>query len=202
MVRVNDKEDILHYIDQVLQGNINAFTYIIDRHKDKAFNLAFRICCNREDAEEIAQDSFLKAYRALGSFKRKSSFSTWLYRIVYNTSVSFVRVKKKEILSLEDFPADAKDFMGTGISEEEADIEYRRSLINFAFQKLSEEERSLINLHYYEDMSTGEISEVTGISKSNVKVKLFRARQKMLQIIENAEKKKTISYEYTAGIQE
>ena len=200
MVRVNDKDDILRYIDQVLQGNINAFTYIIDRHKDKAFNLAFRICCNREDAEEIAQDSFLKAYRALGSFKRKSSFSTWLYRIVYNTAVSFVRVKKKEILSLEDFPADARDFMGTGISEEEADIEYRRSLINFAFQKISEEDRSLITLHYYEDMSTEEISEVTGISKSNVKVKLFRARQKMLQIFENAEKKRTIPYEYTAGI--
>jgi RNA polymerase sigma-70 factor (ECF subfamily) len=200
MVRVNDKENILRYIDQVLQGNINAYTYIIDRHKDKAFNLAFRICCNREDAEEIAQDSFLKAYRALGSFKRKSSFSTWLYRIVYNTAVSFVRVNKKEILSLEDFPADAIDFLGTGISEEEADIEYRRSLINFAFQKISEEDRSLITLHYYEDMSTEEISEVTGISKSNVKVKLFRARQKMLQIFENAEKKRTIPYEYTAGI--
>ena len=200
MVRVNDKENILRYIDQVLQGNINAYTYIIDRHKDKAFNLAFRICCNREDAEEIAQDSFLKAYRALGSFKRKSSFSTWLYRIVYNTAVSFVRVNKKEILSLEDFPADAIDFLGTGISEEEADIEYRRSLINFAFQKISEEDRSLITLHYYEDMSTEEISEITGISKSNVKVKLFRARQKMLQIFENSEKKRTIPYEYSEGI--
>jgi len=200
MLRVSDKEDILHYIDQVLQGNINAFTYIVDRHKDKAFNLAFRICCSREEAEEIAQDSFLKAYRALGSFKRKSSFSTWLYRIVYNTAVSFVRVKKKEILSLEDFPADATDFIGTGVSEEEADIEYRRSLINFAFQKINEEDRSLITLHYYEEMSTAEISEVTGISKSNVKVKLFRARQKMLQIFENAEKKRTIPYEYTAGI--
>ena len=95
MVRVDNKDDILYYIDQVLGGNINAFTYIVDRHKDKAYNLAFRICCNHEEAEEIAQDSFLKAYRALGSFKRKSSFSTWLYRIVYNTAISYVRVKKK-----------------------------------------------------------------------------------------------------------
>jgi len=200
MVRVNDKENILRYIDQVLQGNINAYTYIIDRHKDKAFNLAFRICCNREDAEEIAQDSFLKAYRALGSFKRKSSFSTWLYRIVYNTAVSFVRVNKKEILSLEDFPADAIDFLGTGISEEEADIEYRRSLINFALQKISEEERGLITLYYYNELDTEELSAVTGISRSNIKVKLFRARQKMLQIFENSEKKRNIPYEYSAGI--
>jgi RNA polymerase sigma-70 factor (ECF subfamily) len=199
MVGVSDKNDILNHIDQVLQGNVNAFTYIVDQHKDRAFNLAFRICCNREEAEEIAQDSFLKAYRALGSFQRKSSFSTWLYRIVYNTAVSYVRIKKKEILSLEDFPADATDFIGTCASEEEAESEYRRSLINFAFQKISEEDRSLITLHYYEEMSTEEISEVTGISKSNIKVKLFRARQKMLQIFENAEKNKTIPYEITPG---
>jgi RNA polymerase sigma-70 factor (ECF subfamily) len=199
---VSSKDDISYYIEQVLGGNINAFTTIVDKHKNKAFNLAFRICCNREEAEEIAQDSFLKAYRALATFKRKSSFSTWLYRIVYNTAVSYVRLKKTELLSLEDFPADATDFIGTATTEEEAEIEYRRSLINFAFQKISEEDRSLITLHYYEDMSTEEISEVTGISRSNVKVKLFRARQKMLQIFENAEKKRTIPYEYTAGIQE
>ena len=197
---MSNKEDILIYIDQVLQGNVNAFTHIVDRHKDRAFNLAFRICCSREEAEEITQDSFLKAYRALGSFKRKSSFSTWLYRIVYNTAVSYVRLKKKEILSLEDFPADAMDFTGTGTSDEEADAEYRRSLINFAFQKISDEDRSLITLHYYEEMSTDEISEVTGISKSNVKVKLFRARQRMFQIFKNTEKKRLMTYEYTGRI--
>jgi RNA polymerase sigma factor (sigma-70 family) len=196
MVSVNNKIDISNCIDQVLGGNINAFTHIVNRHKDKTYNLAFRICCNHEEAEEIAQDSFLKAYRALGSFKKESSFSTWLYRIVYNTAISYVRLKKREVLSLEDFPADATDFIGTGASEEEAETEYRRSLLNFAFQKISEEDRSLITLHYYEEMSTEEISDVTGISKSNIKVRLFRARQKMFQVIENAEKKRTIPYEY------
>jgi RNA polymerase sigma factor (sigma-70 family) len=197
---VEKKADILFYIDKVLEGNVNAYSVIVDRHKNRVYNLAFRICCNHEEAEEISQDSFLKAYRALGSFRRKSSFSTWLYRIVYNTAISHVRTKKREILSLEDFPADAADFIGTGTTEEEAENEYRRSLLNFAFQKISDEERSLITLHYYEDMSTEELSEVTGISKSNIKVKLFRARQKMLQVIENAEKKKTVSYEHTEGI--
>jgi RNA polymerase sigma factor (sigma-70 family) len=196
MVSVSNRDDISNCIDQVLGGNINAFTNIVNRHKDKAYNLAFRICCSHEEAEEIAQDSFLKAYRALGSFKRESSFSTWLYRIVYNTAISYVRLKKKEVLSLEDFPADATDFIGTGASEEEAENEYRRSLLNFAFQKISEEDRSLITLHYYEEMSMDEISDVTGISKSNIKVKLFRARQKMYQVIENAEKKRAVPYEY------
>ena len=80
--------------------------------KIKHINLAFRICGNREEAEEIAQDSFLKAYRSLSGFKMKSSFATWLYRIVYNTAISHVRIKKKGVLSLEDFPADATDFIG------------------------------------------------------------------------------------------
>ena len=191
---MNYKGDIA-YIEQVLAGNANAFSYIVDRHKDKAYNLAFRICGNKEEAEEIAQDSFLKAYRSLGGFKMKSSFATWLYRIVYNTAISNVRIKKKGILSLEDFPVDATDFIGSNTSEEEAEKEYIGSLINFALQKITEEERGLITLFYFEEMSSEEITEVTGISKSNIKVKLFRARRKMLEIIEKVENKKFIYHE-------
>jgi RNA polymerase sigma-70 factor (ECF subfamily) len=198
---VNKREDISFFIDQVLSGNTGAYTRIVDLHKDKAFNLAYRICCNREEAEEVAQDAFLKAYRSLAAFQRKSSFSTWLYRIVYNTAVSHVRSRKKDVLSLEDFPADAVDFSGTGITDEEAETEYRKSLVNFAFRKLGEEERSLISLHYYEEMSIEEIAEVTGISKANVKVKLFRARQKMYSVLEKAGQNNSKNYEYTGGVQ-
>jgi RNA polymerase sigma factor (sigma-70 family) len=190
-----DYKGDIQYIEQVLAGKTNAFSYIVDRHKDKAYNLAYRICGNHEEAEEIAQDSFLKAYRSLNGFKMKSSFATWLYRIVYNTAISHVRIKKKGVLSLEDFPADATDFIGNNTSEEEAENEYRSSLVNFALQKITEEERGLISFYYYEDLSTEEISDVTGISKSNIKVKLFRARQKMLEIIEKVEKKKLIYHE-------
>ncbi len=188
------KDDIL-YIEQVLSGKINAFSYIVDRHKNKAYNLAFRICGNHEEAEEIAQDSFMKVYRALPGFKMKSSFATWLYRIVYNTAISQVRGRKIKVLSLEDFPADATDFQSAGISEEEADRDYRNSLVNFALQKITEEERGLISLYYYDELSTDEISEVTSISRSNIKVKLFRARQKMAEIIEKVEKKKLTYHE-------
>jgi len=190
-----DYKGDIFYIEQILAGNSNAFRYIVDRHKDKSYNLALRICGNHEEAEEIAQDSFLKAYRSLKSFKMRSSFATWLYRIVYNSAISSVRIKKKKILSLEDFPADATDFIRSNSTEEEAEREYRNSLINFALQKINEEERALISLYYYEEMSTEEISDITGISKSNIKVKLFRTRQKMLEIIEKVEKKKLIYYE-------
>jgi RNA polymerase sigma factor (sigma-70 family) len=186
--------DIL-YIEQVLAGKINAFSNIVDRHKDKAYNLAFRICGNHEEAEEIAQDSFLKAYRSLNTFQRKSSFSTWLYRIVYNTAISHVRIKKDRVLSLDDFASDISSFSILNTSDEEAEKEDRSSLINYALQKIDDEERGLINLYYFDEMSIVEISEVTGISKSNVKVKLFRARQKMSGIIEEFEKKKLIYHE-------
>jgi len=188
-------EGDIAYIEQVLSGNTGAFAYIVDQHKDKAFNLAFRICGNREDAEEIAQDSFLKAFRSLNGFKMKSSFATWFYRIVYNTSISYVRVRKKGVLSLEDFPADATDFIGDNSNEDDAEKEYRNALIGFALQKVNDEERGLITLYYYDEMSTDEISDITGINKSNIKVRLFRVRQKMLDIIEKVEKRKLVYHE-------
>lgn len=160
-----------------------------------SYNLAFRICGNREDAEEISQDAFLKAFKSLGNFKMNSSFATWLYRIVYNTTISYLRVKKGNTISLEDFPTETSYFLRNSESEEDADKEYRNSLVNFALQKISEEERGLISLYYFNEMNIDEISDVTGINNSNIKVKLFRARQKMLEIIEKVEKRNTVSHE-------
>jgi RNA polymerase sigma-70 factor (ECF subfamily) len=185
------KSDI-EYIEQVMAGNAGSFSHVVARHKDHAFNLAYRICGNREEAEEITQDSFVKAYRALGEFRMKSSFSTWLYRIVYNTAISYIRGRKKGALSLEDFPADAVDFLADCETEIEAEREYRNSLLNFALQKLSEDERALISLYYYEELNLDEMEAVTGIDKSNIKVKLFRSRQKMYAIIMKEENKKTV----------
>jgi len=189
--RMEYKGDIF-YIGQVLEGNVNSFSHIVDRHKDHVFNLAVKICGNREDAEEVAQDSFLKAFRSISGFKMKSSFATWLYRIVYNSAISHIRTRKREILSIEEFPADASDFLSSFTDEEEALEQYRRSLVGFALQKLSEDERAIVTLYYYEEMNTEKIAEVTGISRQNVKVRLFRARQKMSEIIQNAEKKNII----------
>jgi RNA polymerase sigma factor (sigma-70 family) len=191
---MTDTSDI-YFINLVLAGKKDAFSHIVERHKDHAFNLALRICGNREDAEEIAQDSFIKAYRSLAGFKNKSTFSTWLYRIVYNSAISFVRSRRKGPLSIEDFPADISDFRVSSVTEDEAETEYKRSVLNFAMQKISEEERGLVVLYYYDEMSIDEMSEISGISKSNVKVRLFRARQKMLEVIEKIEKKNLIYHE-------
>lgn len=186
---VMDSESDKYYIERVLEGKINAFSFLVDRHKDRAYNLAFRICGNCEEAEEVAQDAFLKAFRSLKDFRMKSSFATWLYRIVYNTAISLVRNRRKGVLSLEDFPADAVDFLSINKNEDDAIEDYRNSLVNFAMQKINDEERGLITLYYYNDLDTEEISKITGINKVNIKVRLFRARQKMAEIIRKVEKK-------------
>lgn len=193
-----DQKGDKYYIEQVLEGKTSAFSHLVDRHKDRAFNLAFRISGNREDAEEIAQDAFIRAYNSLGSFRMQSSFSTWFFRIVYNTSISCLRTRKKGVLSLEDFPAEYSDFAGISQSEEEAEREYKKSVLNFALQKLDEEERGLISLYYYEELDADEISDITGLSKSNIKVKLFRSRQKMLTVLEKTTNLKGI-YNETKG---
>ena len=190
-----DHRNDTYYIEQVLEGKINAFSFLVDRHKDKAYNLAFRICGNREEAEEIAQDAFIKAYKSLRNFRNKSSFSTWLFRIVYNTSISLVRSRKKGVLAIEEFPADAADFLGINRNEEEAAEDYRNSLINFALQKISEDDRGLITLYYYDDLDTEEISKITGINKSGIKVRLFRARKKIADIIAKVEQKNVFYHE-------
>ena len=190
-----DYKGDIFYIEQVLEGKTNAFTHIVNRHKDHAYNLALRICGNHEEAEEIAQDAFMKAFGSLKHFKMRSSFATWLYRIVYNTAISIVRSRKTGVLLLEEFPADASDFIRNNSTEEEAEAEYRNSIVNFTLQKINEEERGLIILYYYEELDIEEISQITGLTKSNVKVKLFRARQKMAGIIENIEKKKLVYHD-------
>ena len=190
-----DRKEDTYYIRQVLNGNINSFAGLVDRHKDRVFNLAFRITGNREEAEEVAQDAFLKAYRSLGSFRMNSLFSTWLYKIVYNTAISFIRTRKKTALSLDEFPAGIKDFEYENPDEIKAEQEYRNYLVNFAMQKLSEEERAVISLYYYEELSSEEISVIIGTSRNNIKVRLFRARQRMAEIIKKEEQKKMIYHE-------
>ena len=97
-----DQKDDRYYISKVLEGDMQAFSYLVDKYKDMVFTLAFRILKNRENAEEVAQDSFVKVYQNLKKFKSKSKFSTWLYRIVYNTAISRVRVKQNPTMSIDD----------------------------------------------------------------------------------------------------
>jgi RNA polymerase sigma factor (sigma-70 family) len=168
-----------YYIDKVIKGNRNAFAGLVEKYQDKVYTLSLKICNRPEDAEEVAQDSFMKAFKSLSSFKGNSSFSTWLYRITYNTAISCVRKKNYKVLKIEDFPADASDFLMDDGSEDFAEMEFRKTLLSFALQKLSADDRAIISLHYLQGLSLDEIMDIVKLSKSNLKVRLHRARKKM-----------------------
>ena len=101
--KMNYREDNF-YINKVLKGNLASYAILVEKHKSMAYTLALRISKNHEDAEEVAQDSFLKAYNSLNSFKQESKFSTWLYKIIYNTALSRFRKKHIDSFSMDDSP--------------------------------------------------------------------------------------------------
>ncbi len=181
-------------IEKIILGDTNAFSVLINRYKNQAYNIAFRILNNREDAEESASDAFLKVYHNLKDFDKNSSFSTWLYRIVYNNSIS-IRRKKKDTLDLMDnIKLDDENLGEFEISEDIADsfednltieIEKTNQLekLKLAILKLKELEQVIITLYYIEDKSTDEIANITGKSVSNVKIILFRARKVLYNLM-------------------
>jgi RNA polymerase sigma factor (sigma-70 family) len=172
-----------YYISQVLEkGDASAFAGLINKHKTMAYNIAYRITRNREDAEEVAQDAFVKVYHNLQQFRGESKFTTWLYKVIYNLGLSKIRKKSLSFASIDD-----ENFYEEGQSDDaflDADkltVRDRKLFVNKALDNLDESESLLITLYYMNDLPVEEISDITGLSESNVKVKLFRARKKMQQ---------------------
>ncbi|OQX73652.1 MAG: hypothetical protein B6D61_12290 [Bacteroidetes bacterium 4484_249] len=174
----------IYYIDKVLNNDISAYATLVDKHKDMVFTVAYRIIRNREDAEEIAQDVFVKVYQSLKTFKKESKFSTWLYRIVYNTAISKTRKKYLNTTNL-DYDV-VENYSIDEIIEDvnSLDIDEQRIIINKVLEKLNPEENALIGLFYFKENSTEEISEIMSLSQANVKVKLHRIRKRMYEEVQ------------------
>ena len=169
-------------IDSVRKGNEADYSIIVDRYKNKAFSLLKRMLKNEFDAEEVLQDCFLKAYHSLGSFKGESKFSTWFYRISYNTALTKLASKKRKIeteMSSLDNHLNLKDENDAVVFEKEDLTKFINNLVN----QLPERHAAIINLFYLDEMSCEEISEVMNISVSNVKVMLYRSRNALKDLI-------------------
>ena len=173
------------YIERVLKGDTNSFAILVDKYKDMVFSLALKVVKNREEAEEVSQDTFIKAYRSLQKFKGDSKFSTWLYKIAYNNCMD--RVKKIS----KSYNTDAIDEVVENRIKATDDVlktierKERALMVKECLLELPEDERSILWFFYFEELSLKEITEVTTYSENNVKVKLHRARKKLLAIIEN-----------------
>lgn len=169
----------LFYIQQILEGNPDKFSYFVDQYKNMAFSIALRIVNNNEDAEEVVQDSFLKAYKSLASFRGDSKFSTWLFKIVVNRSLSKVRRKvfiTKEV-EIEDVPDSLIE--NTEATYRKLTQSEQKKYINQALDKLNTDDRLFLTLYYLNENTIDEISDITLVSRENIKMKLHRARKKM-----------------------
>ena len=163
-------------IEKVLAGDRNAFAWLVDKYKDRVFSLVLGIVKQRELAEEVAQDVFVKAFQSLGKFRKEAGFSTWVYRIAYNTAISEARKKKKLVYNSQMTENMGSVDSGHSIEKPE---EIRQKMLEKAMKELVPEENLLVTLYYFEEKSVEEISLSTGLSQSNVKVKLFRLRNKL-----------------------
>jgi RNA polymerase sigma factor (sigma-70 family) len=181
-----------HYIDRILQGEIHSFAVLVDRYKDMIFTLALKMVKNTEEAEEVAQDTFIKIYNYLGRFKGDSKFSTWIYKIAYNTCLDRLKKNKKEDLniSIDEFSDHLIKTMDNALSALE-DKERKQTIQN-CLNLLPGEENFLLTLFYFEDQSLEEIGKIMNINPNNVKVKLFRSRQKLAGILRKQLEPETI----------
>ena len=174
-----EQKDEIYYIVRILDGETECFSVLIDRYSRPLYSLIVQIVGCPEDAEELLQDVFLKAFRNLSSYKGECRFSTWIYRIAYNTAISATRKKKQEFFYIEEnminTVPDEKANEVIAMTDDEEQI----SRLGKAVDQLNGEEKALITLFYYEEKSMEDISEILKMTVSNVKVKLFRTRKKI-----------------------
>lgn len=176
-----------YYINRIQSGDTECFACLLDRYSRQVFSLIVKIVGNREDAEELAQDTFMKVFKNLSSFKGDSSFSTWIYRIAYNTAISETRKKKQEFLSIDDTMMNNVCEENVAATMESDSSEIRLNKLNAALEKLLPDERAIVMLFYRNEKSIEEIAEITALSISNVKVKLFRIRKKLYVLLKEME---------------
>ncbi len=176
------ENDIL-LINQTLAGNDASFRVLVERYQDYVFSVALKVLKNREEAEETAQDAFVKAYRALAGFEQRSKFATWLYQIAWRTAIDRYRARPKAARSLDD------DTNFLQIRDKEANPAQQlqqqntRQLIHEALDRMPAEDAALLSLFYLQEQSVKEIAVITGLTESNVKVKLFRLRDALKNLL-------------------
>jgi RNA polymerase sigma factor (sigma-70 family) len=170
----------MEIISQVLSGDHKAYSVLVERYKNFVFSIVLRYVKGREDAEEVSQDIFVKAYRALADFKGQAKFSTWLYTVTTTTCISFLRKKKVEIHSLDkEGMFEIADQADSGMRANMVEQKSRVNMVNQAISMLGAEDAQVITLFYKGEQTLEEIAQVLGKEPNTVKVQLHRARARL-----------------------
>lgn len=175
----------IELIERTLAGDQSAYADLVQRHQRFVFTLALRFTKSREDAEEVSQDCFVKAYRSLAGYQGQSKFSTWLYSIVYTTAMTFLRKKRIDTTSIDDEATYVQiENKPSGYDSDNVENKSRSYYLNLAIEQLLPDDATIITLFYKGEQSLEEIAQTLGIEANTVKVKLFRARQRLKEKLE------------------
>ena len=172
-------------IKKILQGDQALFAQLVQRYQRYVFTLVSRFTSNREDAEEISQDIFVKAYRSLADFRGEAKFSTWLYTVVRTSCITFLRKKQLDTTSLDNertlIQLENKE---SGFNANIVEQKSRHALLNAAIRLLSPDDSQILTLFYKGEQSLEEIGRIMGLEPNTVKVKLHRARNRLREKME------------------
>ena len=168
------------------RGDLAAYDQLVKRYQERIYATIYHMTANHEDANDLAQDAFIKAYQALKTFKGGSSFYTWLYRIAVNKTINFLKQRKNKYhLSLNDLDFNAENdpdlvaLVSHKTPVRDAGLSELQKKLNEALLKLSEPHRMVVILHDVQGMSHEEIAEIAGCNVGTVRSRLFYARQQL-----------------------
>ncbi|WP_101449909.1 RNA polymerase sigma factor [Aquimarina sp. MAR_2010_214] len=174
-----------YYINKVLEGRVNAFSVLVERYQGLVYTIVYRMVKNKEQAEEVAQDSFVKAYKSLKNYRGDAKFSTWLYTIAYRKSLDAIKASKRMITSelIEEVSEGEMELVGDALNY--LQVKERKKIISDSIMKLPEDEAAIITLYYFEEKSVKEIVEIVNLTADNVKIKLYRSRKKLYSVLKH-----------------
>ncbi|KIC95478.1 RNA polymerase sigma factor [Flavihumibacter solisilvae] len=188
-----DNSEVDRYLDRAIKGDHTGLEYLVNTYRDLAYTIAIRIVLNREDAEEVVQDTFLKAFASLHNFRKAARFSTWLYRIVYNTALT---KRSGKPMATVDLPEQWDSERHAGIDGSQWDElrhTERRKYLDLALSRLSQQDRLVMTMHYIGELSIAEICEIMDMKKSAIKMRLLRGRQQLAIELESLLKNEVLN---------
>jgi RNA polymerase sigma-70 factor (ECF subfamily) len=169
--------ETVEQVERAKLGDESAFEWLVERHRDRAFGLALRILRSHSDAEDAAQEAFVRAWQALPRFRGESSFSTWLYRIVARQSFDRLQALKRR--RERETVIEAAEHTAGEIGAEDAASRARQ--VERLIEKLSPAQRAVVTLFYFQDRSVEQVAEALGMPENTVKTHLSRARAELRQ---------------------
>ena len=179
-------------VQKVQAGNVGAFDQLVQKYREHIFSIIYNMTSNREDASDLAQETFIKAFQAIARFKGKSSFFTWIYRIAINTTMTFLKKRsRRRFISYEkinDEVSNAEIFerlTAKSRSEKGALVSELQEKLNDSLQKLSPKHRTVVILHEIEGLEHAQIAEITKVSVGTVRSRLHYAKQQLQSFLQD-----------------